>query len=203
LICPGCKSEQTVLVDVLYHQCSVCKTITATHEIDPETENDNPDSRSRPAALQARLHRVTAFVPNPITAADVGCGRGELVRFLTDKGIHTIGCDKNTAVKFEDLAPQCFDLVFAVEVIEHFADPVQFLHDAFRAVRPGGVLYVETSFADRLGPYWRAHPYVDARIGHRCILSSGAFVVTCYELSGVYGVHWVDQNVAIIQKAHK
>jgi SAM-dependent methyltransferase len=56
--------------------------------------------------------------------------------------------------------PDSFDAVTMSHVIEHVHDPLADLADAFRLLRPGGLLFIDTPNIDALGhqiygPHWR------------------------------------------------
>ena len=97
--------------------------------------------------------------------ADVGCGPGfllvcisklfptaeltgvdqsdELMKVARSRcqGLHTLKGDASTALPLQD---QSVDVIFALHVVEHLAEPKNFLDEAHRALRPGGMLVVAT-----------------------------------------------------------
>lgn len=97
---------------------------------------------------------------------DVGCGAGLLCEPLTRLGAAVTGIDPEPAnletarwhaaqsdlgiayeaTTVEELAAtgQRFDLVLAMEVVEHVPDPASFVTALGRTVRPGGVLVMAT-----------------------------------------------------------
>jgi SAM-dependent methyltransferase len=95
---------------------------------------------------------------------DIGCGRGEWLGLLGDEGIDAVGVDSNPAQAadakdrgldvvigdgFEYLAeaePRSLLGVTAFHVLEHVPVPLQhrFFQLAMRAVKPGGIVIVET-----------------------------------------------------------
>jgi 2-polyprenyl-6-hydroxyphenyl methylase/3-demethylubiquinone-9 3-methyltransferase len=97
------------------------------------------------------------------TALDVGCGAGLLAEPLARLGAKVIGIDAAPEViavarahagrqgldidyrvgAVEELAGQ-FDLVTSLEVIEHVADPAQFLKALAARLAPGGLLILST-----------------------------------------------------------
>lgn len=103
---------------------------------------------------------------------DYGCGLGGLVRFLRSNGLaDAFGFEQGWgASKLEDLSvphisdsslasnEASFDVVTAIEVIEHLADPLEGLRTIRSLLRPGGLLFMTTGNAspwqDRLTA-WR------------------------------------------------
>jgi 2-polyprenyl-6-hydroxyphenyl methylase / 3-demethylubiquinone-9 3-methyltransferase len=100
------------------------------------------------------------------TALDVGCGGGILSEPLTRMGLRVTGVDAadaaiaaaqdhaaaqglaiayhvNTAETLVAQGQQ-FDVVCALEIIEHIAEPENFMATISRLVKPGGLLFVST-----------------------------------------------------------
>ena len=97
---------------------------------------------------------------------DVGCGAGLFAEPLARLGANVVGVDPAPAAietarnhaeetgarlayrmtTVEELAeePRLFDVVSAMEVIEHAADPKRFVATAASLVKPGGLLLVST-----------------------------------------------------------
>lgn len=97
---------------------------------------------------------------------DIGCGAGLLTEPLARMGARVTGadaaaaplqvarthaCDQGLAIDYvqaqaEDLAASglSFDVVCAMELIEHVADPASFVSYATRLVRPGGMIIFST-----------------------------------------------------------
>jgi SAM-dependent methyltransferase len=70
--------------------------------------------------------------------------RGKLRPF---KGAHVMQLDARSI----DLPSASFDAVVCLDVVEHLPDPACFLREAFRLLRPGGVLLFSTPNPDSFG----------------------------------------------------
>jgi O-antigen chain-terminating methyltransferase len=121
------------------------------------------DIKSR-VAVYLPLVKAASKATGTAPVLDVGCGRGEWLELLTDSGIPATGIDSNIA-----MAQRCRDLkldvmegdgvahlrslesasltaVTAIHIIEHlpFGDLLSLFAEAFRVLRPGGVIIFET-----------------------------------------------------------
>jgi SAM-dependent methyltransferase len=124
------------------------------------------ENRYRGTADEIR-ERLAAYVPllrglEPVV--DLGCGRGELLDLLKEAGIAARGIDRNEHfvadcrsrgldVERADLlafvraqAPASLGAVVASQVAEHLPPAVlqEMLRESHRALRPGGLLVIET-----------------------------------------------------------
>ena len=89
---------------------------------------------------------------------DYGCGNGGLVRYLRNTAsVDAVGYDEGAIVdiarakgipilKQDELeaAVGSFSVVTLIEVIEHIPDPVPFLRNVRRFLKPGGLLFLTT-----------------------------------------------------------
>jgi 2-polyprenyl-3-methyl-5-hydroxy-6-metoxy-1,4-benzoquinol methylase len=109
-------------------------------------------SRQRAALVQSLLP-----MPQGNKLLEVGCGRGEVIRFLTAQGYHIEGCDiasetvsKLKADGFEvflcdleqDPIPGRFDVILCLEVLQQLFDPTAALQRLAACLNPGGRLIV-------------------------------------------------------------
>jgi SAM-dependent methyltransferase len=124
------------------------------------------EDRFRGAEAEIR-RRVEDYVPILAEASDVvdiGCGRGELLTLLGERGVSARGVDVNAAMialcrshglqaeegdalAFLDRQPDgTIGGLIAVQVVEHFTPPylIRFLQTAFHKMRPGAPLILET-----------------------------------------------------------
>lgn len=139
----------------------------------------NRDELSPPAFINQRLEEITAefsgFRDNN-RLLDIGCGAGNLLQAARKHGWDAQGLEVSAgAVKhvrglgfevfegeLQDAAfpSQHFDVITAVELLEHLVDPKPLLHEVARILRPGGLFWTTTPHARGLsgrllGLNWR------------------------------------------------
>jgi SAM-dependent methyltransferase len=89
---------------------------------------------------------------------DFGCGNGGLVRYCREKQVSAVGFEEgaiaDTAraagipiVPRASLDDQSFDVITAIEVLEHVEQPVDVLRDIRRLLKPDGVFFLTTGNA--------------------------------------------------------
>lgn len=108
------------------------------------------------------LVRALIDVREPLLWLDFGCGNGAFVRHCREvEGIDALGYDKGWIVghatadgipilndgELERLTGK-FDVVTAIEVLEHVSEPVEALRTMRRLLRPGGLLFLTTGNAE-------------------------------------------------------
>ncbi len=111
---------------------------------------------------QARIQTFLDMIKTAgtgLTVLDVGCGDGVLSEPIAELGNNVTGFDLPTITPMahkrhvsmvlsgdaENLAftPETFDVVLASEVVEHLWNPQRFLDDAYRVLKPNGLLILE------------------------------------------------------------
>jgi 2-polyprenyl-3-methyl-5-hydroxy-6-metoxy-1,4-benzoquinol methylase len=106
----------------------------------------------------------------PTRLLDVGCGNGRFLTSMATLGWSVMGVDFDpgavAAAKtdsnldvhvggIESVAEEAeFDVITASHVIEHVRDPVRFLSECRRRVKPGGLVIIRTPNAQSLGIRW-------------------------------------------------
>ena len=157
-------------------------------------------------ALGPHLQRLRARRDRPLRILDLGCGPGNTLRLLESHGL-AFGIEYSTValavaqrrgltrVVAADgsqlpLRSASVDCVVALEVVEHFADDLAVALEAFRVLRPGGVLVASVPAFMSL---WRSHDELYGhhrrytRAGFRGLMSAAGFAVArCDFIKCVY-----------------
>lgn len=132
------------------------------------------------AALNVKLKVGRDLGVEPIRRLlDYGCGRGFYVAAAGDLGIDACGVDLDetvekyaqqtlgarvfTSMENADCPDNSLDVVLMRHVIEHLLDPSAVLRKLVRALRPGGLLIVETPNTASLERFVRLRWIVDYR----------------------------------------
>lgn len=131
------------------------------------------DKRIRPTIFNARYYhlreikkcildiiaRKIAVVPGRVLV-DYGCGSMPYKPYFEPHLSRYIGADieENSAADIRitdgrlDLGDASADIVLSTQVLEHVTDPLVYLSESFRVLKPGGLLIISTH------GIWRYHP---------------------------------------------
>lgn len=101
------------------------------------------------AAAQGNYTLTLAEYGYDVTWNDIRAELADYVKLKYESGTVTYKAGNVFEMDF----PECFDVVLALEIIEHVAHPDVFLQQALRLVKPGGILIVSTPN----GGYFRHH----------------------------------------------
>jgi SAM-dependent methyltransferase len=127
--------------------------------VDFAFEYEHPEKTVRQSEWRGVLRIVRRLAPQARTWLDLGCGTGGLVRYVASQSrLDVAGFDQGAwaerarreglpILDASDLETRAgsFDVVTAIEVIEHVIDPVDFLRQARRMLRPGGLIFLTTA----------------------------------------------------------
>ena len=108
--------------------------------------------------LMKEIAKCLKSICFPTYVLDVGCAMGYLVKAFQDLGVKSIGVDvseyalKNAIVDEVFLMDaeklgfkrNSFDLITAMDVVEHLEKPKKFASEAYRILKPSGYLFVVT-----------------------------------------------------------
>jgi len=132
--------------------------------VDYEFELDFPEATIRQYEWRGIATAVASLIPlaQPTTWLDFGCGNGGLVRYCRAHNLcqafgFETGASRNHArragvplLSDADLAQRAgsFDVVTAIEVLEHIADPLATLRRIRSLLKPGGLFFYTTGNAE-------------------------------------------------------
>lgn len=201
ICCPVCKQEahyQFTKSEIEYWQCTSCLTLFSEALF-----NDNMvGGTNEPVRNQNNRERIKRLSVHGNVILDYGCGNGILLNDLKRAGFDAYGYDKFSD-EFGKMPEMQFDVVSMVEVIEHLSHPFAEIDEIFNVLKPGGVLYIETSFvdiADELKISLEDYDYVNPLIGHSTILSHKGLDILMRD-KGFIPIHHLNRNVRQYKKA--
>lgn len=128
-----------------------------------------------------------------LSVLEVGCGAGNFLHCLKlwypDAQLTAIDLDaavvvpcarRHPKVKFARTSSEAlpfasgsFDVISALQVIEHFSHPEKFLEEAARVLREGGLLLLATPNTQGLAARWRGDAWPGIRPDHISLRSPG------------------------------
>jgi SAM-dependent methyltransferase len=179
--CPACAGRRANSAGAengfLLARCERCRTLYTARLPGPEDAQDYSEyyragDLGVPAFVDRRLDALVARMGSHRRTGrwlDVGFGAGALLRAGTRAGWRMTGTEvsrraseamspagidvRSGPIGEIELERDSFDVVTALEVVEHLPDPAALFAEARRALRPGGVLYLTTPHGS--GLTWR------------------------------------------------
>lgn len=162
-------TDYTTIYDETYYQGQGSDPL-----VDYVFEYQNPNRTIRIYEWKGIEQAVTILAPSARSWLDYACGNGGLVRHIANTGFTRVAgfdtgawADRARADKLpillEHELPQCaaaFDVITAIEVIEHITDPVAFLCEIRKLARPGALLFLTTQNASNAPRNFVDWPYV-------------------------------------------
>ncbi len=184
--CPACETLMCTLVDDVKRcalvRCLQCGMVSAAHSfLDSElAEVYSYERRGIADAINSKryhewLRTFESYRLNG-TLLDIGCGSGQFLSAARSFGWRLCGTEIAESARdvldangFEvfygklkeaGFHEEHFDVITMLELIEHLADPLEYLEEAFRILRRGGLLFVTTPNFNSLsrfliGDSWR------------------------------------------------
>jgi len=118
---------------------------------------------------------------------DLGCGPGQLLAAAKESGWNEFGIEpfvntykfakskglnvKNCLLKDTKFPDKYFDIIIAIEVIEHFINPVEEFKEMKRVLKDDGVVIIQTGNVDSLFSKFRKDKWMYYYYDHLCYFS--------------------------------
>lgn len=128
--------------------------------VDYEYELEHPERTIRQYEWQGIYRAVQSLAPLSADTQwlDFGCGNGGLVRFCRSKQVPAFGFEEGAIVEKAravgipivpraGLRDQSFDVITAIEVLEHVDQPLDMLREIRRLLKPDGLFFFTTGNA--------------------------------------------------------
>lgn len=111
------------------------------------------DQKDFPGQKQAvRISKyLLKYIPKGLIGLEIGCGKGDNVKFLRKNKRETIGIDKDPTYcdgviifnkDYKDILGQ-YDYIYAIQVFEHLEDPINFINKLKQLLVSGGKFLLE------------------------------------------------------------
>lgn len=121
------------------------------------------------AIASVRMNEILEYSPNAKSIMEIGCGHGHLLQeallrgFIKAKGIEfskeaaRICRSKKLDVKCGDLnkikySSEKFDVIAAFSVLEHLNNPLKFLKEIKKSLKPDGLIFIRVPETPASGP---------------------------------------------------
>lgn len=174
-----------------YYKCRNCGLVF-TPSVDPAliiTENDNSKGRNNKSDSIERLRRIVSHGTGGKNIIDFGCGEGLFKTFVEYQGYTCIGIDKGTEVQLDAIETRSIDAISIIEVIEHLYNPDEVFAQFRRVLKPGGLVYAETSVYDNQNQDPLTWWYCDPRYGHCTMFTLQAFSFLANKHGFIFSVY--------------
>ena len=131
-------------------------------------------------------HLYNTFGLKPgLSLLEPGCGRGDVLKSFKTLGLEVKGCDlsEETPLFFNDIEisivdiesdglpyeNDSFDVIYSKSFIEHFYFPERYIKEAFRVLKPGGLLITcapdwESSYKKYFDDYTHRTPFTSVSL---------------------------------------
>lgn len=158
-------------------------------------EDDALPRRMKHLTFASRLRAVEALAIPPGKVLDVGCATGYFLEVAAERGWDVAGVELSAysaglaAAKFGErifngsleqaaFPDEAFDLVTLSDLIEHIPQPVSFLHEVRRILKPGGLVLIVTPDLGSLSERIMGGKWSHYKVEHIYYFSAGT-ITSC------------------------
>lgn len=197
--CPGCRC----LVKSPFFDAEELGRIYAAYALH-EQHYELPPGEVE--AIEAKVRRLERFAGRPGRLLEIGCGRGHLLSAALRRGWDAQGVELGGAEHllpglrdrvrmiqserdYAALETGAYDVLCSYQVFEHLLDPVAAFREWARALRPGGLLVVDTPNAESLGARMHGGRWIQNMRPEHFVLFSRRALERVYRANGVKVVH--------------
>ena len=132
--------------------------------------------------LRGEKSKAYRWVPKNVRILDIGCGFGETLGYHQQRGcdVYGVDLDENASVlknKFrikigvfnsDDYEEEYFDYITMDQVLEHIQNPVHFLSNVMKALKPGGFIVIATPNVEGWGRHAFRKQWIHWHIPYHC-----------------------------------
>jgi ubiquinone/menaquinone biosynthesis C-methylase UbiE len=185
---------------VRYNQCGTCKTLFSLPLPNDNMVGGSQEEDRNKIHNPERIDRVKNILGGK-KVLDYGCGNGMLLEDMKNAGLDCYGYDVFNP-KFDKITENNYDVITLIEVIEHLSSPFKEIDEIYNLLKPGGFLYIETSFTDIAKEReisLKDFEYVNPNLGHSTIFSHRGLDILMLKKRFTPTSH-INVNVRVYQK---
>jgi SAM-dependent methyltransferase len=192
-----------------------------SHQLDDLRYYDDLMRRLRPGLdyhSTKLLRLLHPYSPPPGRLLEIGCATGRFLMAAKTAGYFVMGLEPAAGhrqiipseiaasvlphkLEEADLPSNAFDIIVAIQLLEHLLNPAIFAEELKRVLKPGGIAYVETPNFDCVSRLLQIQSWMDTNVtaGHWHLFNSrsidafcrqmGLRVVRCWTFFKALGLH--------------
>lgn len=186
-------------INATYHQCKNCGFIFTTY-FDDWTKQDFLDKiynddyiKVDPDYVKKRPNESIRWVTNMLkwsksrSILDYGAGNDAFSSGMRNHGFDAVGWDPMWE-KEPEFGDKKFDVIVAIEVLEHTPKPLETTTEMVSFMKPDGCILISTLVNNVIGDHGITYWYIAPRNGHVCMHSNRSLEIM-FEKHGLHVQH--------------